>query len=55
MHLWTLNSEAVEKREQMITQMSFMTLKELLAERDTMETWSQLCLDALTTPGMITV
>lgn len=52
-HLWTLDSEDVEKREQMITQMGFMTPPELLAERGTMETWSQLCLDALTTPGML--
>lgn len=50
-HIWTLNSEAVEKREQMITQMAFMTPDELLAERDTMETWAQLCLDGLTTLG----
>ena len=46
-HLWTLDNEDVEKREQMITQMSFMTADELLAVRDTMETWSQLCLDGL--------
>lgn len=46
-HLWTLDSEAVDKREQMITQMGFMTGQELLAVRDTMETWSQLCLDGL--------
>jgi predicted NUDIX family phosphoesterase len=31
----------------MITQMSFMTLIELLQVRDSMETWSQLCLDGL--------
>lgn len=48
-HLWTLETETVEKHEQMITQMAFMTPDELLAERDTMETWSQLCLDSLTT------
>jgi predicted NUDIX family phosphoesterase len=46
-HLWTLDSEAVDKREQLITQMGFMTGQELLAVRDTMETWSQLCLDGL--------
>jgi len=46
-HRWTLDADAVERREQMITQMSFMTLDELAAVRDTMETWSQLCLDAL--------
>ncbi|NLK42324.1 MAG: hypothetical protein GX298_09765 [Planctomycetes bacterium] len=46
-HLWTLDSEAVEKREQMITQMGFLSTDELQAVRDTMETWSQLCLDGL--------
>lgn len=46
-HLWTLDSDNIEKREQMITQMAFMSLDELAAVRDTMETWSQLCLDAL--------
>ena len=46
-HLWTLDSDNIEKREQMITQMAFMSLDELAAVRDSMETWSQLCLDAL--------
>jgi predicted NUDIX family phosphoesterase len=31
----------------MITQMSFMTLDELQAVRDTMETWSSLCVEGL--------
>lgn len=46
-HLWALNAPRVSKREQMITQMSFMTLDELQAVRDTMETWSSLCIDGL--------
>ena len=46
-HVWTLDAEAVERREQMITQVGFMTPDELRAVRDTMETWSQLCLDGL--------
>lgn len=46
-HLWTLDEPKVEKREQMITQLSFMTLEELRQVRDSMETWSQLCLDGL--------
>jgi predicted NUDIX family phosphoesterase len=46
-HLWTLDSEDVTKKEQMITQMGFSTLDELHQLRDTMETWSQLCLDGL--------
>jgi predicted NUDIX family phosphoesterase len=46
-HLWILDTPSVSKREQMITQMSFMTPAELHEIRDTMETWSQLCLDGL--------
>ncbi len=46
-HLWTLDSEEVAKKEQMINQLSFMSVEELLEVRDEMETWSQLCLDYL--------
>jgi predicted NUDIX family phosphoesterase len=46
-HCWTLESADVTRREQMITQMAFMTPAELHQVRDTMETWSQLCLDSL--------
>ena len=46
-HCWVLDSPSVTKREQMITQMEFMGTPELQAVRDTMETWSQLCLDGL--------
>jgi predicted NUDIX family phosphoesterase len=46
-HHWKLDEPKVSKREQMITQMSFMTQGQLEAVRDTMETWSQLCLDGL--------
>ena len=46
-HLWILDEPKVERREQMITQMGFMTLPELQAVRDTMETWSQICFDGL--------
>jgi predicted NUDIX family phosphoesterase len=46
-HLWTLDAPKVSRREQMITQMAFMTLTELHQLRDTMETWSSLCLDGL--------
>lgn len=46
-HLWTLDSEDVAKKEQMINQLTFMSVEELLAVRDEMETWSQLCLDYL--------
>jgi len=46
-HLWELAAPAVSRREQMITQMDFLDLDQLAAVRDSMETWSQLCLDHL--------
>lgn len=46
-HCWTLDAPNVTRREQMITQMEFLSIDELQALRDTMETWSQLCLDGL--------
>ena len=46
-HYWILDAPKVNKREQMITQMAFMTPAELQEVRDTMETWSELCLSHL--------
>ena len=46
-HHWTLGGASVSKKEQMITQMAFMSPAELAAVRDSLETWSQLCLDQL--------
>ena len=46
-HYWILDAPKVKKREQMITQMTFKSPAELQEVRDTMETWSQLCLDNL--------
>jgi predicted NUDIX family phosphoesterase len=46
-HYWNLDAPKVTKREQMISQMAFMTPAELHEVRDTMETWSRLCLDGL--------
>lgn len=46
-HYWVLDEPKVSKREQMITQMSFMGPEELQKVRDTMETWSGLCVDGL--------
>ncbi len=46
-HYWILDAPNVNKREQMITQMAFMTIAELQKVRDAMETWSGLCLDKL--------
>ena len=46
-HYWNLDSSNVNKREQMITQMTFMNPAELQEVRETLETWSSLCLDGL--------
>ena len=46
-HLWTLDEPKVNRKEQMITQMGFMSIPELQDVRDTMETWSQICFDGL--------
>jgi len=46
-HYWILDAPKVTKREQMITQMAFLTAAELQEVRDTMETWSGLCLSQL--------
>jgi predicted NUDIX family phosphoesterase len=37
----------MEKREAMITGLTFLAKDELFARRETMETWSQICLDSL--------
>ena len=42
-HCWFLDEPKVSKREQMITQMSFMTPSELQDMRESLETWSSLC------------
>ena len=46
-HYWILKAPKVSKREQMITQMAFMTSAELQEVKDTLETWSGLCVDHL--------
>ncbi len=46
-HFWNLEYPKVSKREQMITQMEFMTADELEQVRDSLETWSALCLDRI--------
>ena len=46
-HHWRLEAPLVQKREQMITQMTFMTPAELHEVRESLETWSQYCLDGL--------
>jgi predicted NUDIX family phosphoesterase len=44
-HLCDLTDENVSKGEACITDLRFLTVSELLARRDQMETWSQICLD----------
>jgi predicted NUDIX family phosphoesterase len=46
-HVFKLAEPKVEKREAMITGLTFLAKEELLARRETMETWSQICLDSL--------
>jgi len=46
-HVFKLAEPKVEKREAMITNVAFLGKNELLARRDSLETWSQICLDAL--------
>ena len=45
-HIFKLKEPKVQKREAMITGLSFLTKEELMARRDSLETWSQICLDA---------
>src|SRR5271156_3628509 len=44
-HLLFRTPDKVKKNEQVITQVEFISIEELKAKRDQMETWSQLCLD----------
>lgn len=46
-HVFELETDDVQKRESMITNLAFFNKEELLAQRDAMETWSQICVDAL--------
>jgi predicted NUDIX family phosphoesterase len=46
-HIFKLKEPKVQKHEAMITGLSFLTKEELTARRDSLETWSQICLDAL--------
>jgi predicted NUDIX family phosphoesterase len=46
-HVFKLAEPKVEKREAMITNLAFLGKDELMARRDSLETWSQLCLDSL--------
>jgi predicted NUDIX family phosphoesterase len=46
-HVCELGEENVAKGEACITDIQFLTVPELRARRDRMETWSQLCLELL--------
>jgi len=46
-HVFKLAEPKVEKREAMITNLSFLTPEELEQRRETLESWSQYCLDGL--------
>lgn len=48
-HLFELDSAAVTSNEDNITELEFLTLDELQARRERLETWSQHCLDGLST------
>jgi predicted NUDIX family phosphoesterase len=46
-HVFKLAEPNIEKREAMITGLTFLTKDELFDRRETLETWSQICLDSL--------
>jgi predicted NUDIX family phosphoesterase len=46
-HVFRLTQQKVEKREAMITNLAFLTKAELLNRRESLETWSQICVDSL--------
>ena len=46
-HVFKLAEPNVVKREAMITNVAFLDKNELMTRRDSLETWSQICLDSL--------
>ena len=46
-HVFRLAEPKVQKREAMITNLSFLSRDELVSRRETLETWSQICVDSL--------
>ena len=46
-HVFRVAEPKVQKREAMITNLSFLTKEELISRRENLETWSQLCVDSL--------
>ncbi len=46
-HIFQLESDAARKREAQITEAGFVPIDELRTRRDSLETWSQYCLDGI--------
>src|SRR5207244_11342653 len=46
-HVFKLAEPRVEKREAMITGLTFLTKEELMTRRESLESWSQICSDSL--------
>ena len=46
-HIFKLKAPNVQKREAMITGLTFLAKEELMARRQSLESWSQICLDSL--------
>lgn len=46
-HVFKLKEPNVQKREAMITGLTFLTKEELMARRESLENWSQICLVSL--------
>jgi predicted NUDIX family phosphoesterase len=46
-HVFKLAEPKVEKRESMITNLAFLGKDELIERRNSLESWSQICLDSL--------
>jgi predicted NUDIX family phosphoesterase len=46
-HVFKLADAKVEKREAMITGLTFLTKQELVTRRESLESWSQICVDSL--------
>jgi len=46
-HVFRLAEPKVEKREAMITGLTFLTKEELVTRRESLESWSQICVDSL--------
>jgi predicted NUDIX family phosphoesterase len=46
-HILKLQEPKVQKSEAMITSLTFLTKEELMARRESLESWSQICLESL--------